>query len=379
VITGAAQGIGRTLALELAAEGAKVAVLARDRDRAQLVVDEIGRLPGTAPAMAVEADVGDEAAVIEAAAEVDRAMGRVDALINNAGWMPGSQPILEVEVSVLERVFRSNVIGSFLTTKHFAPLMIRSGGGRIIYLTGAAAIQSNHGGAPYGGSKAAINILANVAHQELADDGIRTVAIAPGLTVTPGMRDIVSDDYIESVASRYPGGRVGRPEDLVALTAFLCSDAANHLSGTVIMGAPRSTAQGRVFTRPARCPHRPGGEAKLTRRPGPPRARLGHRGSADRIAGACPGRVPQAGRRRRSRRARWPPEPAGRSRRLAGGDVCGRRPGCVRWRRYSIAPIMYIMSSRLSVAGRPASAGCPVSSKLAPVPLNLAEYGSACH
>lgn len=100
--------------------------------------------------------------------------------------MPGSQPILKVDVSVLERVFRSNVIGSFLTTKHFAPLMIRSGGGRIIYLTSAAAaVQSSPGGAPYGGSKAAINILANVGHQELADDGIRTVAIAPGLAGYP--------------------------------------------------------------------------------------------------------------------------------------------------------------------------------------------------
>src|ERR1700689_5593254 len=99
--------------------------------------------------------------------------------------------------------------------------MIRSGGGRIIYLSSAAGIQSNKGGAPYGGAKAAINILANVAHQELADDGIRTVAIAPGLTVTPGMRDVVGDDYIERVAANYPGGRVGQPEDLVAWATFL--------------------------------------------------------------------------------------------------------------------------------------------------------------
>ena len=238
VVTGAAQGIGRTLALGLAAEGARVAVVARDRKRAQIVVDEIGELPEAPAALAVEADVSDEAAVIEAAAEIDDAWGRVDALINNAGWMPGSQPILTLEVSVLERVLRSNLISSFLTTKHFAPLMIRGGGGRIIYLSSAAGVQSNQGGAPYGGSKAAINILANVAHQELADDGIRTVAIAPGLTVTPGMRDIVNDEYIQNVASRYPGGRVGQPEDLVALTTFLCSEAANHISGTVIMVRP---------------------------------------------------------------------------------------------------------------------------------------------
>lgn len=238
VVTGAAQGIGRTLALGLAAEGARVAVVARDRKRAQAVVDEIGQLPPAPPALAVEADVSDEAAVIGAAAEIDAAWGRVDALINNAGWMPGSQPILDLEVSVLERVLRSNLISSFLATKHFAPLMIRSGGGRIVYLSSAAGVQSNAGGAAYGGAKAAINILANVAHQELSDEGIRTVAIAPGLTVTPGMREIVTDEYIERVASRYPAGRVGQPDDLVGLTTFLCSDAANHLSGTVIMVRP---------------------------------------------------------------------------------------------------------------------------------------------
>jgi NAD(P)-dependent dehydrogenase (short-subunit alcohol dehydrogenase family) len=246
VVTGAAQGIGRTLALGLAADGARVAVLARDRKRSQLVVEEIEALPTRVAAgatdgpraLALEADVSDEAAVREAAAEVDRAWGRVDALINNAGWMPDRQPILEVDVAALERVFRSNVIGCFLTTKHFAPLMIRGGGGRIVYVSSAAGVQSGPGMAHYGGSKAAVNILANVAHQELANDGIRTVAIAPGLTATPGMRDIVNDEYIERVAAHYPGGRIGQPEDLVGLTTFLCSDAANHLSGSVIYVRP---------------------------------------------------------------------------------------------------------------------------------------------
>jgi NAD(P)-dependent dehydrogenase (short-subunit alcohol dehydrogenase family) len=238
VVTGAARGIGRSLALGLAAEGARVAVIARDRARARLVVDEIGELPDAPTALAVEADVSDEAAVIRAAAEIDGEWGRVDALINNAGWMPGSLPILDLDVAVLERVLSANLISSFLATKHFAPLMIRSGGGRIIYLSSAASIQSNQGGAPYAGSKAAINILANVVHQELSDQGIRTVAIAPGLTVTPGMRQIVTDAYIESVASKYPSGRVGQPEDLVGLATFLCSEAADHLSGTLIMVRP---------------------------------------------------------------------------------------------------------------------------------------------
>jgi NAD(P)-dependent dehydrogenase (short-subunit alcohol dehydrogenase family) len=241
VVTGAAGGIGRTLALGLAAEGARVAVLARDRKRAQIVVDEIGALPGAAPALAVEADVSDEAQVIAAAAEVDAAWGRVDALINNAGWMPGSQPVLDVEVATLERVLSSNVIGSFLPTKHFAPIMIRGGGGRIIFMSSVIGVQSGPGGAVYGGSKAAVNILTNVVHQELSDRGIRTVAIAPGLTYTPGMRAIVGDEHLARVAANYPGGRIGQPEDIVGLATFLCSDAADHISGTVVTVRPPIT------------------------------------------------------------------------------------------------------------------------------------------
>ncbi len=241
VVTGAAQGIGRTLALGLAEEGAKVAVLARDRHRAQAVVDELKGEGLKGEGLALEADVSDEDAVKQAAEEVDTTWGRVDGLINNAGWMPGNQPVLDIEVETLQRVFGSNLIGSYLTTKHFAPLMIRGGGGRIIYMSSIAAQQTVRGGAPYGGSKAALNILANAVHQELADDGIRTIAIAPGLTYTPGMREIVSDAHIERVAANYPGGRIGEPEDIVALSVFLCSEAAQHISGTVITVRPPVT------------------------------------------------------------------------------------------------------------------------------------------
>jgi len=241
VVTGAAQGIGRTLAVGLAADGARVGVLARDRERAQLVVDEIAALADAPAALALEADVTDEAAVIRAAAQTDEAWGRVDALINNAGWMPGRHPVLEIDVAVLERVLQSNLVGAFVATKHFAPLMIRGGGGRIIYVSSIAGVQSSAGGAAYGGAKAALNILTNVVHQELADDGIRTVAIAPGLTYTPGMREIITEDHIERVAAAYPGGRLGQPEDIVALTTFLCSEAASHISGTVITVRPPVT------------------------------------------------------------------------------------------------------------------------------------------
>jgi len=238
VVTGAAQGIGRALALGLAAEGAQVAVLARDRTRAQAVVDEIAEMTDAPKALALEADVSDEAAVRTAAAEVDTTWGRVDALINNAGWMPPSRSVLDTDVAQLDRVLKSNVVGCFLTTKHFAPLMIRGGGGRIVFVSSAIGTQAGPGAAAYGGSKAAVNILSNVVHQELADQGIRTTALAPGLTYTPGMREIVSEEHLSRVSARYPGGRLGEPEDLVGLVAFLCSSAAEHISGSSIFVRP---------------------------------------------------------------------------------------------------------------------------------------------
>jgi len=238
VITGAAQGIGRSLALGLAREGARIVVVARNRERAQAVVDEIAGQPGAETALAVAADVGNEADVRRAVAETDGAFGRVDALINNAGWMPRLSRVVDADTATLERVWRSNVVGCFLATKHYAPLMIRGGGGRIIYMSSAIGTQAGPGMAPYGGTKAALNILNNVVHQELADDGIRTVAIAPGLTVTPGMRNSVGEDHVERVAASYPGGRLGQPDDLVGLVAFLCSGEAAHLSGTVISVRP---------------------------------------------------------------------------------------------------------------------------------------------
>jgi NAD(P)-dependent dehydrogenase (short-subunit alcohol dehydrogenase family) len=241
VVTGAGRGLGRALALGLAEHGARVAVLTRRREQAHAVVAEIDQLPGAPRALAVEADVADEAAVLKATAEIDNTWGRIDALINNAAWIPPRQHILDVDTSLLERVLRSNVIGSFLMTKHVAPVMIREGGGRIIYLSSALGVQANPGLAPYGASKAAVNILANVAHQELAGSGIRTVALAPGLTDTPGMRNSVSNEYIERISQTYPSRRLGQPQDIVPLTAFLCSPAANELSGTVISVRPPAT------------------------------------------------------------------------------------------------------------------------------------------
>jgi NAD(P)-dependent dehydrogenase (short-subunit alcohol dehydrogenase family) len=241
VITGAGRGLGRALALGLAAEGARVAVLARDEQQAARTAREITeQMPGAPEPLAVAADVGDEAQVSAAAAAVDTHWGRVDGLINNAGWMPpaDSMRTLDFDMADLRRIIDSNLVGCFLTTKHFAPIMIRGGGGRIIYVSSLAAVHAGPGRGAYGVTKAGVNVLANVVHQELADQGIRTVALAPGLTDTPGMREAATAEHIARVAAGYPGGRLGQPEDIVAFAAFLCGDAATHLSGTVLTIRP---------------------------------------------------------------------------------------------------------------------------------------------
>jgi NAD(P)-dependent dehydrogenase (short-subunit alcohol dehydrogenase family) len=237
VITGAGRGLGRALALGLAAEGARIAVVARDEQKAAGTVEEIvAQVPGAPKPLAVAADVADEAQVRAAAEAVDAHWGRVDGLINNAGWMPpaGSMSVLGFELADLRRILDSNLVSCFLTTKYFAPIMIRGGGGRIIYVSSIAAEQGGAGRSAYGATKAAVNNYSNVVHKELANQGIRTIALAPGLTDTPGMREAATAEHIAHVAARYPGGRVGQPADIVPFAAFLCSDAASHLSGTVL-------------------------------------------------------------------------------------------------------------------------------------------------
>ncbi len=238
VVTGAARGIGCALALGLADEGARIAVVARDLDRAQTVVDEIATLPAAPPAFAVAADVSDDDQVAAAATRIDEHFGRVDGLVNNAGFMPGRTPLRDLDIALLHRVLDSNLVSGFVTTKHFAPLMIRGGGGRIVYLSSIAAVQVTAGGPAYSAAKAGVNMLTTAAHHEFAHEGIRTVAIAPGLTDTPGMRDIITPDHLARTAAAYPGGRLGQPEDIVSLVVYLCSDAAEHLSGTVVTVRP---------------------------------------------------------------------------------------------------------------------------------------------
>jgi NAD(P)-dependent dehydrogenase (short-subunit alcohol dehydrogenase family) len=238
LVTGAGRGIGRTLAAGIAAEGARTAILTRSKEDGSRVAAEIGAQDGAGPVLPVVADVTDEDAVAAAVQSIDAEWGRLDAVVHNAGRIAIGHRVVDTDAAWFRSVIDTNLTGAFLVTKHAAPLMVRGGGGRIVYLSSIAGVQTGAGGSAYGASKAGLNILNNVVHQELANDGIRTAAIIPGLTESPGMRDAAPDEHIAHVAARYPGGRIGQPEDLVPLTIFLCSDGAQHISGTTIPVRP---------------------------------------------------------------------------------------------------------------------------------------------
>ena len=237
IVTGAGAGIGRTLAVGLAGEGARVVAAARKADAAGEVAGEVERLHGPGRALGVRADVTDEDDVDAMVAAARARFGRIDVLVNNAAVTPNAR-ILDMPFEEFNRVLVTNLGGQFLVAQHVAPVMIEGGGGRIVNMTSARGVVGAPGLAAYSASKAAINNFTNVLHQELSDRGIRTVGLASGLTDTPGMRRTVGEEYIGRVASGYPGGRLGRPEDLVSLTTYLASDAADHLSGTTIYVRP---------------------------------------------------------------------------------------------------------------------------------------------
>ncbi|MFE0045808.1 SDR family NAD(P)-dependent oxidoreductase [Streptomyces albireticuli] len=223
VVTGAAHGIGRETAIRLAAEG--FFVVAADRDEA---VSEVAELTG---GRAVHCDVTDPEAVQELADGLDR----LDVLVNNAGvWE--FIPLAETTVERYRRVMDINVLGSLLCLQTLTPVMARSGGGSIINLTSFLAETTRAESGIYPAAKAAINALTRQAAVEYAELGIRVNAVGPGMIQTEGAGDMYGPTREERDrrGSHIPLGRIGRPQDISGVIAFLASDEARYVTGQVL-------------------------------------------------------------------------------------------------------------------------------------------------
>lgn len=220
LVTGAGQGLGRATALRLAEDGFEVVGLDIDEAR----VDEVAAATG---GRGFVADVSDPYAVAEVAAQLTG----LDTLVNNAGiWVKRS--LADSTHEELRRVLDVNVLGVVHCTKAFAPLLASSPAASIVNLSsGAAASSSPHLGT-YPASKAAVESLTRQWAMELAP--VRVNAVGPGMIVTEGTRENYEGKAGELRARAVPLGRVGSPDDVADVIAFLASDQARYVSGQII-------------------------------------------------------------------------------------------------------------------------------------------------
>ena len=228
LVTGAAQGIGRAIALGLAETGATV--VCTDLDPPQ-TTDEIGSRGGTAHGFAL--DISDGRAVDDAMTFTDK-LGGVDILVNNAGVFPRS-PVLDLDPAEWDRVMAVNLRGTFLCSRAAGTRMRAQGrGGRIVNITSGAAFVPTAQSAAYAASKAGIVAFTRVLALELAPDRVTVNAVAPGLTDTAQPRAFYSDADLAAFAARIPAGRLGVPEDIVPTVVLLCGDGAAYVTGQTL-------------------------------------------------------------------------------------------------------------------------------------------------
>ena len=232
VITGAASGIGEACAKLLLAEGCRIAALDRDAINPALVE---ASAPGQL--LCLKTDVSDPAACTAAVAASVREFGRIDGLIHMAA-LHSTKTWREADAQEFNRTLAVNVTGSYLMAKSCAEAMEKTGGGAIV-LAMSGSIQASglgghgRGGPAYVTSKAAIIGLTRSLARSFAPLNIRVNAVSPGSTAT-AMTSDYSEQALAGVAARTLVGRIGQPEEIAAVAAFLISDAASYVDGEII-------------------------------------------------------------------------------------------------------------------------------------------------
>ncbi len=229
LVSGASRGIGRAIALKLAAAGANLAlVYANNSSQAEETVQAIAALGGQARRYAC--DVADFSQVKTVVAQVKADFGSLEILVNNAGIIK-DQPLALMSEESFDRVLAVNLKGAFNLCRQAAPLMMRQRRGRIINITSIAGIIGNAGQANYAAAKAGLIGLTKTLARELAPRGICCNAIAPGF-ITTDMTAHLPEDL--PLLRQIPLGRPGLPEEVAELALFLAGDKAAYITGEVI-------------------------------------------------------------------------------------------------------------------------------------------------
>ena len=230
IVTGAAQGIGKTIALQLAGQGADVVVTDINREGLALVVAEIEALGRRALAIAM--DVSNLAQCEDMVKETVQEMGRIDILVNNAG-ITRDTLLLRMKEEQWDQVMQVNVKGTFNCTKAAIRTMFKQKYGRIIQISSVTGAMGNPGQANYSASKAAVIGFAKAVAREYAHCGITVNAVAPGFIQT-AMTDAIPEKEREAMIAQIPAKKLGTPEDVAAAVSFLASDESAYITGQVI-------------------------------------------------------------------------------------------------------------------------------------------------
>ncbi|MHA6251329.1 3-oxoacyl-[acyl-carrier-protein] reductase [Oceanobacillus sp. CAU 1775] len=231
LVTGASRGIGRTIALELAKQGANVAVnYAGSEDKAAAVVEEIKALG--VEAFKIQANVSNEQSVKDMVKKVVTEFGSLDILVNNAG-ITRDNLLMRMKEEEFDEVININLKGVFLCTKAVTRQMMKQRNGRIINVASIVGVGGNPGQANYVAAKAGVIGLTKTTAKELASRNILVNAVAPGF-ISTDMTDELNEDQKEMMLNMIPLARFGEPEDVAKVVRFLASEDANYITGQTL-------------------------------------------------------------------------------------------------------------------------------------------------
>lgn len=245
VVTGASRGIGRAIALALAAEGCQVAITARGAEALEGVAGEIRAAGGSA--LAVPGDLTLPGATERLIARAAETFGGLDVVVNNLGGSaPANKPFMETEAEDWQGVVALNLYSAVEASRSAVPHFRKRGGGCIVMISSIYGREAG-GYTGYNAVKSSLNSLAKSLSRELAPDNVRVNAIAPGSILFPGggwdrRQQADPEGMADFVAREIPAGRFGRPEEVAAVVAFVCSPRANWVNGACI---PVDGSQGR--------------------------------------------------------------------------------------------------------------------------------------
>ncbi len=237
LVTGGNSGIGRATALAFAAEGAAVAIAARDEARSDDVATEVRKIGGRV--MVLRCDVTDPASCQAAVASTVEELGGLDVLFNNAGIIYREKTAPATSVAEWDATFAVNTRGTFLMSKYAVPLMVAAGGGVIVNNASYFGLVGGKGTAAYSASKGAVVLLTKAMALDHARNGIRVNCVCAGSVDTPmlqgEMAEMGGEQAVRHVfEDKHPLGRIASPEEIAAAVLYLASDEAGFVTGVAL-------------------------------------------------------------------------------------------------------------------------------------------------